>query len=78
MTKDEWLSKAKKLHKEAVSQQRAKNGSGRSSMKEATSMNALQHAIGSHHSIEQVTYDELRRSLDEMFDWVKGGHKKVS
>ena len=46
-------------------------------MKEATSMNALQPAIGSHHGIQQTTYDELRRSLDEMFDWVKGGLKKV-
>ena len=78
MTKDEWLRKAKKLHKAAVVEQRNSNGSSKCSMKEATDMNELQHAIGSHHAPKQVTYNELRISLDEMFDWVKSGSKKVS
>jgi hypothetical protein len=78
MTKDEWLRQAKKLHKEAVLEQRNNNGSGRCSGKEATSLNELQHAIGSHHGVSRVTYNELRASLDEMFDGVKSGNKKVS
>lgn len=78
MTKDEWLRKAKALHKTAVIEQRNRNGSSKCSRAEATSMNELQHAIGSHHGIHTVTYNELRSSLDDMLTWVKNGDKKVS
>lgn len=38
-------------------------------------LNKLQHAIDSDHGIHQVTYNEARTSLDEMFDMVKSGRK---
>ena len=75
MKKDAWLTKAKKLHQEAVGQQKAKNGSTKCTDSEAKTMNELQHAIGSKHGIHKVTYNELRKSLDEMFVWVKAGQK---
>lgn len=74
MTKDAWLQKAKKLHNYAVSQQKD-NGSTKCTTSEAKTENELQHAIGSDHGIKQVTYNELRASLDKMFDLVKGGKK---
>jgi hypothetical protein len=74
MTKDQWLSKAKKLHSYAVSQQKD-NGSTKCTTSEAKTENELQHAIGSKHGIKQVTYNELRASLDKMFDMVKAGQK---
>jgi len=78
MTKDDWMRKAKALHKAAVVEQRNRNGSSKCSRSEAADLNELQHAIGSHHGIHLVTYNELRNSLDEMFTWVKSGSKKVA
>lgn len=75
MKKDLWLTKAKTLHKTCVDQINTKNGSTKGTMSEAKSMNELQSAIGSKHAIKQVTYKEMRESLDEMFDMVKGGKK---
>jgi hypothetical protein len=75
MTKSAWLEKAKKLHKTASDQQKSKNGSTKCTTSEAKTENELQKAIGSNHAIKQVTYNELRESLDTMFDLVKGGHK---
>ena len=75
MTKDAWLKKAKTLHSTAVSKQSSKNGSTKCTTEEAKTENELQHAIGSSHGIKQVTYNELRASLDKMFDLVKGGKK---
>ena len=75
MKKDLWLSKAKALHKTCVENIAAKKGSIKCTNPEAKAMNELQKAIGSDHAIKEVTYKELRESLDEMFDWVKGGKK---
>ena len=75
MAKEAWLRRAKVLHKTCVIKQSEKNGSKKCTTAEATTLNQLQHAIGSHHGISQVTYNEMRASLDQMFDWVKGGQK---
>lgn len=77
MTKDAWLTKAKKLHQTCVANQNSKppKGSVKCTTEEAKAANALQHAIGSDHGIHEVTYNELRASLDTMFDLVKGGKK---
>lgn len=75
VTKDDWLRRAKALHKTCHLQQKADNGGGRLSGAETASLNQLQHDIGSHHGRRRVTYNEARESLDQMFDWVKGGTK---
>ena len=75
MNKAAWLAKAKTLHQTCVGQQSSKNGSTKCTTSEAKTENELQHAIGSDHGIKQVTYNELRASLDKMFDLVKGGKK---
>ncbi len=75
MAKDDWLAKAKKLHQACCQQQAGKNGGGRLNGSEAEMLNQLQHAIGSHHGVKRVTYNEARESLDTMFDMVKGGLK---
>ena len=76
MKQSEWLQKAKKLHKECCLEQSIGNGSKKTTDFEATVLNKLQHAIGSRHGIHTVTYNEARKSLDEMFDMVKSGGKK--
>lgn len=75
MTVSAWISKASKLHKTCVEEQQAGNGSTKITMLQATTLNELQHAIGSNHGIKQVTYNEARLSLDEMFVMVKAGQK---
>ena len=50
MTESEWLSKAKKLHRTCLDEQEKGNGSRGITANEATMLNNLQHAIGSHHS----------------------------
>ena len=75
MNKAQWLSKAKVLHKTCVENIAAKKGSIKCTNPEAKTMNDLQKAIGSNHAIKEVTYKELRESLDEMFEWVKAGQK---
>jgi hypothetical protein len=75
MTVSEWLSTAGKLHSACVSEQSEGNGNKKITMSQATTLNVLQHAIGSNHGIRQVTYNEARVSLDEMFVMVKAGQK---
>ncbi|ROI00637.1 hypothetical protein [Chryseobacterium daecheongense] len=75
MTVSAWISKASKLHKTCVEEQQAGNGSTKITMLQATTLNELQHAIGSNHGIKQVTYNEARLNLDEMFVMVKAGQK---
>ena len=75
MTQSAWLTKAKTLHQAFVAKQAEGNGSKKITMAQATTLNQLQHAIGSDHGIKQVTYNEARASLDHMFDWVKSGSK---
>jgi|GEM_PF-674965 len=75
MTVSQWLSKASKLHSTCVDQQKEGNGSKKITASEAATLNELQHAIGSNHGIRQVTYNEARVSLDEMFVMVKAGQK---
>lgn len=75
MKQSEWIAKASKLHKTCVDKQQEGNGGKKITMSEATTLNELQHAIGSDHGIRQVTYNEARASLDEMFVMVKAGQK---
>lgn len=75
MRESEWLNKAKRIHKECADTQKLGNGSKKITMSEAHTLNDLQHAIGSHHGIRLITYNEARESLDEMFDMVKSGRK---
>ena len=75
MKQSEWITKASKLHKTCAEEQQEGNGSKKITMSEATTLNELQHAIGSNHGIKQVTYNEARVSLDEMFVMVKAGQK---
>jgi hypothetical protein len=75
MKKDQWLTKAKALHKTCVDKIAEKNGSVKCTNLEAKTVNELQKAIGSNHGIKEVTYKELRDSLDEMFVMVKAGQK---
>ena len=58
-----------------MEEQSSGNGNKKITMAQATTINELQHAIGSHHGIHQVTYNEARVSLDEMFVMVKAGKK---
>ena len=73
MTESEWLSKAKKLHRTCLDEQVKGNGSRGITANEATMLNNLQHAIGSHHSRPDINYKQAKESLDEMFDHVKAG-----
>lgn len=75
MKQSEWIAKASKLHKTCAEEQQEGNGSTKITMTEAKTLNELQHAIGSDHAIKQVTYNEARESLDEMFILVKAGKK---
>lgn len=75
MTYTEWYKKAAKLHKTCCEIQNLRNGSKRLTDSESHILNELQHAIGSHHAITNVTYNEARNSLDEMFTMVKSGTK---
>ena len=75
MTVSAWISKASKLHRTCVDKQQAGNGSKKTTSSEATTFNELQHAIASDHAIKEVTYNEARESLDEMFVIVKAGLK---
>jgi hypothetical protein len=75
MTESNWLKKAGKIHQTFVGEQSSGNGSKKITMVQAATINELQHAIGSHHGIQQVTYNEARASLDQMFDMVKAGRK---
>lgn len=70
-----WISKAGKLHQTCAEEQYQGNGGKKITMLQATTLNELQHAIGSDHGIKQVTYNEARTSLDEMFVMVKAGQK---
>ena len=71
----EWYNKASNLHQTCCEKQKSNCGSKKMTTKENTILNELQHAIGSDHGIHQVTYNEARTSLDEMFDMVKSGRK---
>jgi len=75
MKESEWLATASKLHKDCFNEQKENNGSKEITKQEATKLNLLQAAIGSHHSRHQVTYNEAVESLNEMFDMVKGKQK---
>lgn len=75
MTVSAWITKASKLHRTCVDKQEEGNGSKKNTMSEATTLNELQHEIGSDHAIKQVTYNETRESLDVMFVMVKAGQK---
>lgn len=75
MTKEDWLRRAKNLHSDCAAQQNSSNGSSKMTQTEAKELNALQHAFGSGHGIHQVTYNEGRTTLDQMFVLVKNGSK---
>lgn len=75
MTVSAWEKKANKLLDTCNDEISIKNGSKKITMAQATSLNELQHAIGSHHSIKQVTYNEAAESLEEMIEMVGAGQK---
>lgn len=81
MTKDQWLTRAKKLsgvcstaHKN-TSGGKGKTGSDDCTSAEAKEANELNHVIGSHHGIHIVCYSDLGKSLMEMINLVKAGKK---
>ncbi|KAB1230414.1 hypothetical protein DBR39_15680 [Chryseobacterium sp. KBW03] len=75
MTVSAWLKKAKKLLETFEYEISIKNGSKKMTMAQATSLNELQHEIGSHHGIKQVTYKEGAQTLVEMIAMVESGRK---
>lgn len=75
MTVSQWLKKANKLLEVCLDEKSQKNGSKKTSMAQATALNELQHAIGSHHGIKQVTYNETAESLEKMIEMVNEGLK---
>lgn len=78
MNKAQWLQKAKKLHGTCLDDLRNKSSLGTTqiSVKDATTLQELQRAIGSDHGRkEKLTYKQVRVTLDEMFDMVKKGQK---
>lgn len=75
MTVAEWLKKANKLLLECQNEKDIKNGSKKISTSDAHKLNQLQHDIGSHHSIREVTNNEAVESLEEMIQMVNTGLK---
>lgn len=75
MKYSEWYNIAAKLHQKCCKKQNSNCGSKKMTDAENKILNKLQHAIDSDHGIHQVTYNEARTSLDEMFDMVKSGRK---
>ncbi|MDR6463135.1 hypothetical protein [Chryseobacterium sediminis] len=75
MKVSEWLKKANKLLDTCEYEISIKNGSKKITMAQATTLNELQHEIGSHHGIRQVTYKEAAQSLKEMITMVEAGQK---
>jgi hypothetical protein len=75
MTKDEWLTKAKKLAGTCSTHHKAGNGSTKCTTAEAKIATELQHAVGSHHGIHETAYSALGKSLQEMINLVKAGKK---
>ena len=81
MTKDQWLTRAKKLagvcstaHKNK-DKGKGKMGSDKCTTSEAKEATELNHAIGSHHGIHETAYSALGASLMEMINLVKAGKK---
>lgn len=75
MTKDAWLTSAKKLA--GVCSEMHKNGQGskKCTTSEAKIANELNHAVGSDHGIHETAYSALGQSLQDMINLVKAGKK---
>ena len=76
MTKDQWLKKAKKLRDAVDPEGNGKLNSNKLNDSQLSSLQELQHAIGSHHGRpKSLRWDDATDSLNEMIGWVEG-HKK--
>ena len=75
MTKDQWLTKAKKLAGTCSTAHKGGNGSTKCTSAEAKTANELNHAIGSHHGIHETAYSALGKSLQDMINIVSAGQK---
>ena len=73
MTKDQWLTRAKKLSGTCSTAHKGTTGSKKCTTAEATEANALSHAVGSHHGIHETSYSDLGKSLMDMINLVKAG-----
>ena len=76
MTKDQWLKKAKKLLNAIDPDGDGKLSSILLKVPQQTSLQDLQHAIGSHHGrSKKLRRGDATDSLEEMIRWVEE-HKK--